>query len=165
MKAKLKYIPMPGSRIGSEAAKSAGKELDRIHRRHGSIKPEIIVEESVPETAPLHKFFTWDNGDAAHKWRIEEARSIIRSVRVVRDDQPQQEQPVIRAFLNVQASDTEAKFEGKAYLPLRVIRESPDYMQQVVNEAMRELKAWKSRYEDLRTTFEGVFAEIEAVES
>lgn len=157
---------MPGGCLSSERAQVAGKELVRIQKEHGCVRPELVVDESRPDTAPLHEEFTWDDSVAGENWRLEEARRIIRSVRIISPDMPPAEQPVIRAFLNVTATDTEKDFEGQAYLSYPKIRKSPDYRQQVLNQAMNELNQWKQRYQDYKDTFlSNVFDAIETVEA
>jgi hypothetical protein len=157
------YAAMPGARINRTQAATIGEELSRISTERGCLKPDDVVEESKPESAPLHSHFTWDDTEAGRQWRIEEARRIIRSVRVIRDDVPPQEQPVVRAFVNVSASDTETEFEGNAYVPIRVAEQSEDYRQQLLDAAKAELRQWEHRYSDLRDYLSGVFREVDKV--
>lgn len=57
--------------------------LDGIARKHGDVlKPEDIVLEATDPMHPLHDRFEWDDAKAAHEHRIEQARALIRSVRV-----------------------------------------------------------------------------------
>lgn len=162
-KVSVAYAAMPGARINREQAAVIGEELSRISSERGCLKPEDVVKESEPESAPLHPHFTWDDTEAGRNWRLEEARRIIRSVRVIREDVPPQEQPVVRAFVNVLASDTESRFEGNAYVPIRVAEQSEDYRQQLLDAAKAELRQWEHRYEDLRDYLSGVFREVDKV--
>lgn len=59
--------------------------IGAIQAEHG-LRPDTVLKASTPEDAPLHPAFTWDNGEAAHKYRLEEARNIIQAVHVVGDD-------------------------------------------------------------------------------
>jgi len=163
MKVKTKYIPMPGSRISTTAAEKIGREIGRITKKHGCAKPEIVVDEASSPSNPLHTYFTWDDSEAAHQWRITEARQIIRSVRIVRSDMPAQEQPVVRAFMNVNASDMEQAFTGRGYIPMTRVLKSEDYKKQILNVAMSELREWQDRYADYKTYFDGVFSAIDEV--
>lgn len=49
----------------------------------GVLKPEHVVAAARDPNNPLHKEFTWDNDEAAAAWRLEQARTLIRSVKVV----------------------------------------------------------------------------------
>lgn len=54
----------------------------------GRITPAEVVEAAKPEDSVLHPYFTWDDTEAARKCREDEARVLIRSVRVVITTQP-----------------------------------------------------------------------------
>lgn len=49
----------------------------------GKLNPENVVREAeADKTSPLRDYFTWNNKLAAHKYRLEEARALIRSVKI-----------------------------------------------------------------------------------
>ena len=80
--AKMRYEFKAGARY-SVAAEVAGAELERIQNQRGVIEPRVVVEESRPESAPLHPVFEWDDDKAAENYRTWQARSLIKSVRVI----------------------------------------------------------------------------------
>jgi len=49
---------------------------------HGEVTPQMVVEEARNPDSPLHSEFEWDIEAAAEKYWIEQARKIIRSVRI-----------------------------------------------------------------------------------
>ena len=49
----------------------------------GVLLPENVVEAARDEASPLHEHFQWDDGEAARQWRLEQARALIRTVRLV----------------------------------------------------------------------------------
>ncbi|MFA5138355.1 MAG: hypothetical protein WC728_03900 [Elusimicrobiota bacterium] len=54
-------------------------ELERIRKRNGGLlRPEDVVRAARPKSSPLHDRFDWDDGTAAHSWRVEQARHLIR---------------------------------------------------------------------------------------
>lgn len=55
-------------------------ELERIEKRDGVLTPAVLVKESEAPEAPLHNFFTWDDDEAARKFREIQARVLIKSV-------------------------------------------------------------------------------------
>ena len=75
---------------------SAVKVYDEIVSIGDSATPEQIVEKARDESTELHKCFTWDDADAAEKWRKQEARQ-IRHFLVIRDE-TDTAQPELRAF-------------------------------------------------------------------
>jgi hypothetical protein len=50
--------------------------------RKGELTPERVVELARSRSSPLHEMFEWDDEVAAHAHRLQQARAIIRSVRV-----------------------------------------------------------------------------------
>ena len=51
--------------------------------RRGRIIPRSVVEAARNPSNPLHDLFIWDDGVAAHKYRLETASRIIREIRIV----------------------------------------------------------------------------------
>lgn len=51
-------------------------------RNDGLLTPDAVVAAARPRDSALHSFFTWDNKVAADAHRLNEARTLIRSVRV-----------------------------------------------------------------------------------
>ncbi len=51
--------------------------------RGGRLSPEDVLRSAASTNSPLHDYFEWDDSAAAQKHRLEQARQLIRSVRVV----------------------------------------------------------------------------------
>lgn len=51
-------------------------------RRKGRLTPAAVVKDARSKKSPLHSFFEWDDSEAAHQYRLNQARGLIRSVRV-----------------------------------------------------------------------------------
>ena len=57
--------------------------------RAGDITPAEVLAAAVPESSPIHDQFDWDDSTAAHSHRLDQARTLIRRIRVtVIVDQP-----------------------------------------------------------------------------
>ena len=157
---KSKFVPMPGSRITVGQAQAAGEVFTDLLERHGAVKAELVLDAGRPENSPIHAYFTWDDGEAAEKHRISEAQTLIRSVRVIRDDMPAQEQPAVRYLLSVEATEGETRFEGKAYLPLPDIKNNPEYRRQVLQDALSEFRSLQRKYRDLEAELGQIFKAV-----
>lgn len=60
------------------------ERLDDLARKNGGrLTPEAVVADARKPNSPLHKEFEWDTKKAAHEYWIEQARTLIRSVRIV----------------------------------------------------------------------------------
>ena len=157
---KMKFVPMPGSRITVGQAQAAGRVFRQILQEHGSVKPELVLEKARDQHSPIHNYFTWYNSAAAEKYRMAEAQNLCRSVRLVREDMPAQEQPAVRYLMSVQACPGETRFEGKAYLPLPDIKSNPEYRRQVLQSALADYTALEKKYRDLEHELGQVFAAV-----
>jgi hypothetical protein len=51
--------------------------------QRGMLSPHAVLDAASDPRHPLHSAFDWDDSEAAAKWRLEQARTLIRSVRVV----------------------------------------------------------------------------------
>ena len=49
----------------------------------GTLTPDAVVKDAKLKNSPLHGQFEWDTKKAAHQYRLEQARALIRTVRVV----------------------------------------------------------------------------------
>jgi hypothetical protein len=157
------FAPTTGSGLNKTQAEKVGATLKQIEKKNGAIKPDIVVDHARPESSPLHEFFTWDDTAAAEKCRLDEASRLIRSIRIIKPDMPTAEQPIIRAFVNVKASDDERSFEGKGYISFARSQTVESYRDQVLANAKSELQSWARRYKDLQE-FSAVYAAIDTVE-
>lgn len=60
------------------------KGIDYLSRlaAESRLEPEVIVADASHKRHPLHGFFDWNDASAGHKYRVDQARTLIRSVRV-----------------------------------------------------------------------------------
>lgn len=107
----------------------------------GELTPGAVVETARDPENVLHPHFDWDDAAAAERWRVEQARSLIRCIRV--EDIAANDEPV-RAFLSVTADD------GVAYRSVEEIRSSSDLQQRLLGAAERDLHAFTVRYRVLK---------------
>ena len=118
-------------------AQTAGEELARIYDRDGRLTPKSVLDESRDENAPLHSCFTWNDSEAAEKYRLQQAGNIIRALVTV-EARPQDTRPVaIRVYHNVRP-------EG--YQPLQYIVTRPDMREEMMQNARRDLINFRSKY-------------------
>lgn len=97
------------------------KELEKLGSK-GILTPEQVIEKARNPKSALHSQFDWDDSTAAHSHRIQQARVLIKRVRVeiVRADQT-----VIQAPVFVRA-------EGKGYALTQQVAVSTVSRQNVV---------------------------------
>lgn len=122
------------------SAAVAAKVMDRL-AEEDRLNAQELVEESRPEDAPLHCEFEWDDSIAAEKWRKEQAGAMIRHL-VVRIEANDQEYPTRQYFM--------VQKEANTYEPIQVILKDEDKTAMLLDQAKRELQAFKAKYAGLK---------------
>jgi hypothetical protein len=121
-----------------------GDALDQIRvRSGGQLHPQNVVEDARDPKSLLHPHFEWDDKKAAELHRVDQARALIRSIRVVDDDDIPRP-----AFLSIRADD------GIGYRAYQEVLTSSDLRQRLLEQATRDLDAWTARYRELREIVE-----------
>src|SRR5262245_3597627 len=70
---------MVSSTSKSELIRAALREIED---REGRITPDGVIRAAKNKNNVLHGEFDWNNTSAGHKWRLEQARELIRGVTV-----------------------------------------------------------------------------------
>ena len=86
---KTTYAWTPRAHVGVPAD-VAGRELSRM-AKGGEITARAVLDAARPEESPLHPAFEWDDAVAAELHREEQARLMLRSIRIVRDAEQEPE--------------------------------------------------------------------------
>ena len=99
-----------------------------IYKRNGKLTPSMVVNAAKPKSAPLHKYFEWDDKKAGHEYRLMQARKIIRVVQVVVDGHKER-------FIHVPS----VKRQEGQYMPVSVVVEQPDDFTMAMEKAVSRL--------------------------
>jgi phage terminase Nu1 subunit (DNA packaging protein) len=54
-----------------------------LEDKRGRLTAQMVLQEARAASSPLHGFFEWDDSEAAEKWRLEQARELVRRVKIV----------------------------------------------------------------------------------
>ncbi len=131
----------------------AQKVAEEILSIGESVTPQEIVDYARDEGTELHKCFTWDDTEAAKKWRKFEARQIVCHL-VCRRPPEDEGKPEIRVLHKTE--------EGEGYKPVTLIVRREDEYTAMLNRALGELKAFQKKYavlsdaEELRSMVEKI---------
>lgn len=103
-------------------AQDAGRELERIRESNdGKLHTEAVVKAARAKTSPLHGAFTWDDGEAANKHRLWEARYLLREITVIQE----KDKAPVAAFVHVRVTPNETRESDAYYQSSSVIVNSP----------------------------------------
>lgn len=139
----MKYVfsePLTIKNANNADPQTLGEALsDLATKAGGELTPKAVIEAARNPSHVLHKHFEWDDAIAAEKYRQEQAREIIRCIRV--EDNPDDEPA--RAFLSVTSRG------GVSYRTLSDVQQSSDLQLAVLKAAERDLDAFERRYREL----------------
>lgn len=120
----------------------------------GEITPKAVVEAARSPDSALHNHFEWEDRVAAESYRLDQARRLIRVVRIEDQDASS---GYVNAFLSVNSG-------GISYRPVEAVRRSADMQMAVLRQAKRELEGFQSRYRDLQEIFPDLSSAVEKID-
>lgn len=106
----------------------------------GHLVPAAVVHAARETKSVLHRHFEWTDKIAAEKYRLDQARSLIRCIHIESEDT---ESGVTRAFLSIRDKS------GVSYRTITDVLNSSDLQQRVLAQAERDLLAFEARYQNL----------------
>ncbi len=139
------------------------QELARIWNERERLTPADVVEEAASIDSPLHPFFEWDDSEAARKFRLDQARTLIRSVKVkftVTNAAGEVEDMKIRGWMAAHHAAPESG-APEGYMPESDVRQSPEIRAALLRQMQRDLQSLRRRYMHL-TEFWRAMVEIVA---
>ena len=126
----------------------AYREVERIRAKNGgNATAEAVVDAAKSKGNPLHGEFEWDDPTAAHEYRMTQARSLLRSIQVIREDMPNRPH---RVYEVVRVPSTQPNKSRKAYQSIDDILQDADARAELLARALRELVGWQKRYRALQ---------------
>jgi hypothetical protein len=132
------------------------EELEAIRSHHGGIlRAEDVVEFARDETTALHRQFEWDDTEAAHQYRLEQARRVIR-LRVTVTENLGSDRP-IPMYVSL---SSDRVIPGGGYRPFVDVMSDEQMRAELLRQAMEEFKRVARKYHALEE-LSPVFAAIE----
>ena len=114
-----------------------------IYEKHGELTPPLVVAESRPKGAYLHNRFEWNDGVAGDRYREQQARQIIRVIKV--DVPPDNgNETTVHAFVNVVTVEGE-----QGYVPVDVAFNDVPSWEYVVEETLMLMHSAEKRLKGL----------------
>lgn len=115
---------------------AVGEDLENLRQQQGGkLTAPNVVERAGEPTSPMHSMFTWNDVDAAHQFRLEEARLLLRSMVIVNKDGDEPE----RAFWAVSVKASEDDKEDRYYQSAAVVSRTPQEYQSALKMMLMEL--------------------------
>lgn len=133
---------LPEIDTGAADADSVRTECERIRIANGGrLRAEDMELAARNKSSVLHPMFTWDNDIAGYKWRLTEARQIIRVF--IHKGLPQDtdsEDGGRNRPQRIYISPPEERSTGGGYLTYESISESPERRKQIARQAIADIR-------------------------
>jgi hypothetical protein len=122
--------------------------LEKLRKRSGGkLKTKSIVDEARPESSPIHNGFTWDDEKAAELRREWEARMLVKSIVIIREE-GEDPRP---AFVTVRIkTDDDGDESDQHYQNTGVLVTLPDEFQSAYDLALEKLRGAQKSVDELR---------------
>ena len=150
----MEYRWKEGSQHKTSAAVAA--EVCKRLEDEGRLTAKDLVDVSRPVSAPLHNEFEWEDSVAAEKYREHQARKVINSIIIVRE-----EHAPIRQFFNIEVRSPE-------YASVDVLMSKEDTAKRLLRQALQDLQNFQRKYAGLKeyARLKGIISQaIEELES
>lgn len=121
------------------------RELEALCKldKSGLLRPDAVVRAARNPKSALHEYFEWDDSIAAEKWRLEQARQLIRIV----VDVIVPNEPPTRIYVSEAAARVT---DGGGYVPFVSILSDEDRWRAYLQQALTEIDSLRRRYERIK---------------
>jgi len=115
------------------------------NRNNGEVTASLVLKAATNKRNALHCKFEWDDSKASHQYRLEQARRLIRIVKVVPADSDEPERLI--HVPRIEGGETQ---EG-VYKTASVIIQSKSEFQVALESALNRLRSAQSAVDELRS--------------
>lgn len=134
-------------------------ELDALGWRQRPLTPRQILEYARNSETELHKCFDWDDSAAAEKYRLDQARRVCVSLKIVIEGRDGPEHKRLAVHVGASGDTT------GGYMPIKMVSRDEKRVHETRAQAVSDLRAWLARYRELESTFGLSFGRVrQAVE-
>ena len=119
---------------------SALQQLTRDDPDH-LLRPRAVLAAAAPAASPLHACFEWDNRRAGEAYRLEQARTLIRTVQIANPEALERTATIM--FVSLAGDRTRP---GGGYRLVEEVLFAADLRAAMLATAQRELQSWMQRY-------------------
>lgn len=114
------------------------QELDSLRGVDGVIHPSDVIEAARHPASPLHGSFEWNDSEAADKYRLVQARSLIARYTITHEVAPD-EYVTVRRYVALRE-------DRGGYRTIEDIAESPSLREGLLDQLAQDLALLRARY-------------------
>lgn len=139
----ITYRARPGHGLSHKEAAIVGPVLQGLVETSGRLDPQLVVRTARPKGSPLHRHFEWDDRKAGERFRLWQARQLVRSVEIVIEESSEP----IPAFYSVAMTDDE---QDREYMPLRDVLTDETLLTKTKARFRRDIARLQQEYDLFR---------------
>lgn len=138
-KSKVTVRSMGGLHLKARDAEIIASFIERTFP-DGAVTAHGLLDAARSRNSPIHRFFDWNDSSAAEKYRLSQARMLIRCV-VVEVDGVETRKYVPPVYVDG---------KHRAYVEIEMARHDESIWEQVLERALKEAILWKLKYGHLK---------------
>ena len=146
---------MSGELVVSGVSTDVAGRLANIYRAKGKLSEGDVLADARKKSSPLHSFFEWDDTAAAERYRLEQAASLIRRVKVTVIPAEDADPVQVRAYVAMReiAQVTDDVAPG-SYVAIQDVAGQTAYELSLRDSMRRDVARLQKRYENTSLLFE-----------
>lgn len=118
-------------------------ELQRIAAENdGVLTAEAVVEVARNPAHMFHGYFTWDDTEAAQKWRLQQGRQLIARVWATYQPEEEMEPVTVRAWVSLVPD----RANGDSYRQFDAVMAAPPLREIYLKQCLKELNGLRRKY-------------------
>ena len=135
-------------------------ELKAIEARKAGLNPSTVLNVAKNPKSCLHRYFCWDDTEAARRYREQQAYELIRTIKTTITTHDNRE-VTVRAFFPVKQVEADGTIDHSKrgnYISTEQIVTNEEAMRQIIDRAKSEMIAFSTKYRSLASLAE--FSEV-----
>ena len=134
-------------RIPKYKVKGYVERFKELEDSYGVLTPEVVVHDAKKKSSPFHDYFEWNDGAAAHEYRLQQARYLIRSIEVTIIEGKSDQRAYVAVPIESVTGDEDD--EGTGYACIETVLNSAYLRRQYIQRALKEAENYAKRYEGI----------------
>lgn len=151
----IEYVPKEDAKVVRQRKTAVvEKSLSELVQEHGYVSQQMILDAAQDEKHPLHKYFEWDDTEAARKWRLAQALQMIMATRFVcflnKDRKAKKVESVVKESRKaVQVRRLLPSFTGDGFRERADVLGDDEARKSLVERKLSVLRSWCSSVIDI----------------
>lgn len=122
--------------------------VSEIYAQQGKVRPSTLLEAAKLKSSPAHDAFEWNDNKAGHEYRLIQARTWIRKVRVIVEEHAER-------LVHVPTMEADNASPEGYYKPISVVLKNRTEFEAALGATLANFNAARVAYEELKRAARG----------